>query len=61
MDPFPQFAERRPCEYCKPSCGNSGEGVAFADGIHFLCPKAIEAWNSGHEKKIIPHGAPPPG
>ncbi len=59
MDAFPQFAERRPCEYCKPSCGNSGEGVAFADGIHFLCPKAIEDWNAKHAKKIIPHGSPP--
>ncbi|MDA4133360.1 MAG: hypothetical protein OK454_09610 [Thaumarchaeota archaeon] len=56
MEGFPQFVERRPCEFCKPPCGNLAEGVAFADGIHFVCPRGIEAWNAKHEKKIIPHG-----
>jgi hypothetical protein len=60
VEDFPQFAERRPCEFCKPPCGNLGEGVAFADGIHYVCPKGIEEWNSKHEKKIIPHGTQPP-
>jgi hypothetical protein len=57
MEDLPQFAERRSCEFCKPLCGNLGEGVAFADGIHYVCPKGIEEWNSKHEKKIVPHGS----
>jgi hypothetical protein len=56
VEGFPQFVERRPCEFCKPPCGNFGEGVAFTDGIHYVCPKGIEAWNAKHEKKIVPHG-----
>jgi hypothetical protein len=56
VEGFPQFVERRPCEFCKPPCGNMAEGVAFTDGIHFVCPKGIDAWNAKHEKKIIPHG-----
>jgi hypothetical protein len=56
VEGFPQFVERRPCEFCKPPCGNLAEGVAFADGIHFVCPRGIETWNSKHEKKIVPHG-----
>jgi len=39
----------------KPPCGNFGEGVAFADGIHYVCPKGIERWNVKHVKKIISH------
>jgi hypothetical protein len=57
VDDFPQFVERRPCEFCKPPCGNFGEGVAFADGIHYVCPKGIERWNAKHQKKIISHGS----
>jgi len=57
VEGFPQFVERRPCEFCKPPCGNLAVGVAFADGIHFVCPRGIEAWNAKHEKKII-HTAP---
>jgi hypothetical protein len=60
MEDFPQFAERRPCELCKPPCGNLGEGIAFTDGIHYVCPKGIEDWNAKHEKKIIPHATQPP-
>ena len=55
MDDFPQFPDRRPCEFCKPPCGNLGEGIAFADGVHYVCPIGIEAWNAKHEKKIISH------
>jgi hypothetical protein len=59
MDEFRQLPDRRPCEFCRPDCGNLGEGIAFADGVHYVCPKGIDEWNAKHVKKIIPHDTPP--